>query len=186
MNCLTNSVIDIFIECGAKRSRNTSGTHIIFSQPVLQTVGENKSNGNDSTNEQRNDFCFSQPTLMEDLILCTQMNSTQGTQNPFHRLVKRMTRFVVTISANDAIKRITDTITQLGYSWKTADTHSITVTTCDRRKIQLIFKINLIEMNDQILVDFRLSKGDGIEFKRCFIQIKKFLTDIIGKESNLW
>lgn len=174
----------------AKRFRNDNGGSVTLfnlSQPVPQMATENTSTGIDSsTNEQRNDFCFSQPTLMDDLILCTQVNSTQGTQNPFHRLVKRMTRFVVTISTNDTIKRITDIVTQLGYAWKLTDTNSITVSTIDRRKIQLTFKINLIEMNDQILVDFRLSKGDGIEFKRCFIQIRKKLTDIIGKEQNFW
>lgn len=169
----------------AKRFRpsDCGGAQIHLSQPVPQTVKDSKA----IEIEQRNDFCFSQPTLMEDLILCTQMNPTQSTQNPFHRLVKRMTRFVVTISSiDDTIKRLTETVTQLGYGWKSTDYNSITVSTIDRRKIQLIFKINLIEMNEQILVDFRLSKGDGIEFKRRFIEIKKLLTDIIGKEQNFW
>lgn len=140
----------------------------------------------DDASEHRNDFCFSQPTLLEDLLLCTQMNPTQNTQNPFHRLVKRMTRFSVTISSEDTLKRITDTVSEIGYTWKATDLNLITVSTIDRRKIQLIFKINLIDMNDTVLVDFRLSKGDGIEFKRRFIQIKKLLSDIIGKDQILW
>lgn len=156
------------------------------SQPVLQSVDENRAADSENKNEQRNDFCFSQPTLMDDLILCTQMNSTQSTQNPFHRLVKRMTRFVVTASSSDTIKRITDAIVLLGYEWKTTEANSITISTIDRRKIQLIFKINLIEMNEQLLVDFRLSRGDGIEFKRCFIQLKKLLSDIISRDQNFW
>lgn len=41
-------------------------------------------------------------------------------------------------------------------------------------------------MDNKILVDFRLSKGDGIEFKRRFLQIKKSLNDIIGKETTSW
>lgn len=114
------------------------------------------------------------------------MNPTQSTQNPFHRLVKRMTRFSVTTSSEDAIKRITDTVTQMGYTWKSTELNLMTISTIDRRKIQLVFKINLIEMSNNILVDFRLSKGDGIEFKRRFIQIKKQLADIIGKEQNFW
>lgn len=56
----------------------------------------------------------------------------------------------------------------------------------DRRKLQLIFKINIIDMDNKILVDFRLSKGDGIEFKRRFLQLKKSLDDIIGKEAITW
>lgn len=159
---------------------------INLSQPVPQILRESENSGIESTNDQRNDFCFSQPTLMEDLILCSQMNPTQSTQNPFHRLVKRMTRFSVTTSPEDAIKRITDTVTQMGYTWKSTELNLMTISTIDRRKIQLVFKINLIEMSNNILVDFRLSKGDGIEFKRRFIQIKKQLADIIGKEQNFW
>lgn len=159
---------------------------INLSQPVPQILRESENSGIESTNDQRNDFCFSQPTLMEDLILCSQMNPTQSTQNPFHRLVKRMTRFSVTTSSEDAIKRITDTVTQMGYTWKSTELNLMTISTIDRRKIQLVFKINLIEMSNNILVDFRLSKGDGIEFKRRFIQIKKQLADIIGKEQNFW
>lgn len=172
----------------AKRFRNSDCPkgEIAFtlSQPVPQIVRDIAKN--DDVDEQRNDFCFSQPTLMEDLILCTQMNPTQSTQNPFHRLVKRMTRFSVKTSSEEAIQRITDTVSQMGYTWKPTDKNLFTVSTIDRRKIQLIFKINLIEMNNAILVDFRLSKGDGIEFKRRFIQIKKLLTDIIDKEQHSW
>lgn len=97
-----------------------------------------------------------------------------------------MTRFSVTTSPEDTIKRITDTVSQMGYTWKSTDKNLFTISTIDRRKIQLIFKINLIEMNNTVLVDFRLSKGDGIEFKRSFIQIKKLLTDIIGKDQQFW
>lgn len=158
-----------------------------LSQPVPQIRQPNDDNSNENTNnDQQSDFCFSQPTLMEDLILCTQMNPTQSTQNPFHRLVKRMTRFSVTTSSDDTMKRIIRTVSSMGYVWKTTDINLLTISTVDRRKIQLVFKINLIEMSDYILVDFRLSKGDGIEFKRRFIQIKKSLADIIGKEQNFW
>lgn len=158
-----------------------------LSQPAPQILQQNIESSNDSPdNNQKGDFCFSQPTLMEDLILCTQMNPTQSTQDPFHRLVKRMTRFCVITDTVNTLKRIIDTVSSMGYVWKTTDTNILTVSTIDRRKIQLVFKINLIEMNENVLVDFRLSKGDGIEFKRRFIQIKKSLADIIGKEQHFW
>lgn len=168
------------------RSNDYSDTPINLSQPVPQIARENEDVNNVDANEPKNDFCFSQPTLMEDLILCTQMNPTQSTQNPFHRLVKRMTRFTVVTSSEDTMKRINETISKLGYTRKSTEANLITVSTVDRRKIQLVFKINIIEMNNDILVDFRLSKGDGLEFKRRFIQIKKLLTDIIGKDQQFW
>lgn len=175
----------------SKRARSNEypngNAPINLSQPVPQILRLCGNAESDNENEQRNEFCFSQPTLLEDLIICTQMNPTQNTQNPFHRLVRRMTRFSVTTSSVESMKRITNTFTQMGYTWKLTDPNSLTVSTVDRRKIQLVFKINLIEMNENMLVDFRLSKGDGIEFKRRFIQIKKQLADIIdNKEQNLW
>lgn len=162
---------------------------IYLSQPVPQSIQNDCEDDGDETitNEHRNDFCFSQPTLLEDLILCTQLNPTQGSsQNPFQRLVKRMTRFFVTTPSEETVRRITDVVSELGYTWKSTDTNLITVSTIDRRKIQLVFKINIIEMDNNILADFRLSKGDGLEFKRRFVQIKKSLNDIIGKDQLLW
>lgn len=51
----------------------------------------------------------------------------------------------------------------------------ITISTVDKRKMQLIFKINIIHMDSKTLVDFRLSKGCGIEFKKEFVKIKNFI-----------
>ena len=44
--------------------------------------------------------------------------------------------------------------------------YSIKYPTISRRGMQLVFKATLIEMDKQVLLDFRLSRGDGIEFKR--------------------
>lgn len=202
-----------------KRRRPNAGiddqiSRIFQSQPVPQTNQDDcDGNGNESNIEMRSDFCFSQPTLMDDLLLCTQLNTTQGqTQNVFHRLVKRMTRFYVTTKCDETVKRLIAAIVELNYVYKSADAsivsvadgvafhfdvdlnsyrfHSfisqITVSTIDRRKLQLVFKINVIEMDNNIMVDFRLSKGDGIEFKKSFVKVKKSLSDIIGKELTSW
>ena len=37
----------------------------------------------------------------------------------------------------------------------------VTISTTDRRNNKLIFKVNLVEMESKILVDFRLSKVSG-------------------------
>lgn len=97
-----------------------------------------------------------------------------------------MTRFFVHTAAEETIKRITTILGETGYTWKTTDTTLVTASTVDRRKIQLVFKINLIAMDDMILLDFRLSKGDGIEFKRRFVEIKRSSADIISKEQKFW
>lgn len=73
---------------------------------------------------------------------------------------------------DDTIKRLTTVLDRLGYTWKLNDDSSVTILTVDRRNIQLTFKANLLEMNGKILLDFRLSKGCGLDFKRKFVKIK--------------
>jgi serine/threonine-protein kinase CHEK1 len=134
--------------------------------------------------EARNDYCFSQPTMLDDLLLCTQQNGTQGStvnSNPFQRLVKRMTRFFVTTKCEETIKRLTTVLDTLGYTWKLNDDSTVTISTVDRRKLPLTFKANLLEMDGKILLDFRLSKGCGLDFKRKFVKIKegKEVADVV-------
>lgn len=45
----------------------------------------------------------------------------------------------------------------------------------------LVFKANILDMDGKILLDFRLSKGCGIEFKRRFVKIKTDLGDLVVK-----
>ena len=41
-------------------------------------------------------------------------------------------------------------------------------------------------MEKQVLLDFRLSKGDGIEFKRNFTKIRKVFEEFIVKAPIMW
>lgn len=146
------------------------------SQPAPSITTDD--NPQDPTNlEARNDYCFSQPADLSDLLICTQLNATQSTQqsnsNPFQRLVKRMTRFFVTTKCDETIKRLTSVLDKFGWKWKLNDDSTVTISTTDRRKFQLIFKANLIDMDGKILLDFRLSKGCGLDFKRNFVKIRE-------------
>ena len=38
----------------------------------------------------------------------------------------------------------------------------LTIITSDKRKMQLVFKAHIIEMGENILVDFRLSRVSGV------------------------
>ncbi|KAH8255363.1 hypothetical protein KR038_001666 [Drosophila bunnanda] len=144
----------------------------------------------DVAQEARLSYCFSQPALLDDLLLATQMNQTQSSnasQNYFQRLVRRMTRFFVTTRWDDTIKRLVGTIERLGgYTCKVSEDGVVTVSTIDRHKLRLVFKAHIIEMDGKILVDFRLSKGCGLEFKRRFIKIKNALEDIVLKGPTTW
>lgn len=138
--------------------------------------------------DHRHGFCFSQPAMLDDMLLCTQMNQTQSaSQNVFQRLVRRMTRFFVTLRQEDTIKRLATTIERLGYACKISeDNLVVTISTVDRRKLRLVFKAYIIAMDGKILLDFRLSKGCGLEFKRRFIKIKQLMEDVVLKGPVTW
>lgn len=72
--------------------------------------------------EARNGFCFSQPAMLDDLILCTQLNSTQSaSQNLFQKLVRRMTRFFVSSSFEESIRRVSAAVAKLAYTCRVSD-----------------------------------------------------------------
>ncbi|PIK56236.1 checkpoint kinase 1 [Apostichopus japonicus] len=137
--------------------------------------------------ELMNPFSFSQPVHMENLLLSTQTDCTQGSsQTPYQKLVKRMTRFFSSLDTEMTKEKLTLILDKLRYTWKNHHSNQVTVTLNDKRKHNLTFKVNLLEMDGNVLVDFRLSKGDGIEFKRHFMKIKKALASIIVKGPNLF
>lgn len=77
----------------------------------------------------RNGFCFSQPAMLDDLILCTQLNSTQSaSQNLFQKLVRRMTRFFVSTSFEESIRRVTASVAKLSYTSRVNDEGVVSVT----------------------------------------------------------
>ncbi|EMP29617.1 Dolichyl-diphosphooligosaccharide--protein glycosyltransferase subunit STT3A [Chelonia mydas] len=129
---------------------------------------------------------FSQPACPEHMLVNSQLLGTPGSsQNPWQRLVKRMTRFFTKLDADRSYNSLKEVCEKMGYVWKKSCTNQVTISTTDRRNNKLIFKVNLVEMEDKILVDFRLSKGDGLEFKRHFLKIKGKLNDIVSAQ-KVW
>lgn len=95
-----------------------------------------------------------------------------------------MTRFFVKTKCDETIKKLISVLNKFGWTWKLNDDSTVTISTTDRRKLQLIFKANLIDMDGKILLDFRLSKGCGLDFKRNFVKIResKEIADIINQD----
>ncbi|KAG5844553.1 hypothetical protein ANANG_G00163710 [Anguilla anguilla] len=126
---------------------------------------------------------FSQPACPDHMLLGSQLLGTPGSsQTPWQRLVRRMTRFFTTLGVEPSCVALRDTCATMGYTWKQTCTNQATVSTMDRRNNKLIFKVHFLEMESRILVDFRLSKGDGLEFKRHFLKIKRQLSDIVSSQ----
>ncbi|XP_002741282.1 serine/threonine-protein kinase Chk1-like [Saccoglossus kowalevskii] len=130
---------------------------------------------------------FSQPVHTDDMLLGSQLQCTPGgSQTPMQRLVKRMTRFFTNLNTDKSLKSVVGVLEKLGYTWKKSTPRQITVTTTDKRKNQLTFKVNFMEMDDKVMVDFRLSRGDGLEFKRQFLKIKRKSAEFISKAPPSW
>ncbi|XP_045070779.1 LOW QUALITY PROTEIN: serine/threonine-protein kinase Chk1-like [Coregonus clupeaformis] len=126
---------------------------------------------------------FSQPARPDNMLLGSQLLGTPGaSQNPWQRLVRRMTRFFTTLDSSASCSALRDTCIDLGHTFKHTCTNQVTVSTLDRRNNKLIFKVHLMELDQRVLLDFRLSKGDGLEFKRLFLKIKQKLSDIISTQ----
>ncbi|XP_037604557.1 serine/threonine-protein kinase Chk1 [Sebastes umbrosus] len=129
---------------------------------------------------------FSQPTKPEHMLLGSQLLGTPGaSQSQWQRLVRRMTRFFTTANADVSLSSLKDACDGLSLCFKLTCTKQVTVSTLDKRNNKLIFKVHLLEMNQRVLLDFRLSKGDGLEFKRLFVKIKQKLGDIISTQKIL-
>jgi len=128
---------------------------------------------------------FTQPAQLENMLVSTQ-GGTQSSQTPLQRLVKRMTRFWVTTDLETTERELKTRLDSMNYNTKVVTPGIVTVSCVDRRGSQLVFKATLIEMDKKVLLDFRLSKGDGIEFKRRFTRIRKCMEHLIMKGPIMW
>ena len=130
---------------------------------------------------------FTQPAQMSDLYCGSQSGTQTQTQSqPYQRLVKRMTRFWVKTSITETEKFLNGLLGKLKYSYRCKSRGIFTIDTTDRRGAMLTFKATLIQVDQKILVDFRLSRGDGLEFKKHFGQIKKNCKEVIENGPIMW
>lgn len=52
--------------------------------------------------------------------------------------------------------------------------------------MQLVFKATVYDMQSMVLLDFRLSRGCGLDFKRHFLAIKEKLSHILCSAPVTW
>ncbi|NXG23454.1 CHK1 kinase, partial [Grallaria varia] len=132
------------------------------SQPEPGTGGMPWESGAGSIDQLVQGISFSQPACPEHMLLNSQLLGTPGSsQSPWQRLVKRMTRFFTKLDADGSYRALKEVCEKMGYGCKMSCTNQVTISTTDRRNNKLIFKVNLVEMESKILVDFRLSKVSG-------------------------
>ncbi|KAH3870491.1 serine/threonine-protein kinase Chk1-like [Dreissena polymorpha] len=124
---------------------------------------------------------FSQP-LHPDHMVLSQLPCTPGnSQTPMQKLVRRMTRFFVKTDKTETLVELDRACETLGYSARRGSPGFTTISTKDKRAMPLVFKACLMEMGENLLLDFRLSKGDGLEFKRHFMKLRHHMKKVTSR-----
>ncbi|KAK3107872.1 hypothetical protein FSP39_024097, partial [Pinctada imbricata] len=164
-----------------------SESRISCSQPEARHSPENEAEETQAISENMAPiFSFSQPVHPDHMLLSSQIQGTpSSSQTPWQKLVRRMTRFFVKTDREATTKEMDRMCETLGYNWKYNSPGMVTIATMDKRNMPLVFKASLIEMGETFLLDFRLSKGDGLEFKRHFVKVKGHMKQIICKTPPL-
>jgi len=129
---------------------------------------------------------FTQPAQLSDLLGSSQSTQAATQSSRFQRLVKRMTRFWVKVSLDETDKFLHGLLEKMHYTVKCKPKGIFTIETQDRRGAILSFRCTLIQVDNRILVDFRLSRGCGIEFKKHFAKVKTNSASIIEKGPIMW
>lgn len=183
--CSEIEMPEIVPQHSAKRLKRTLSDECLpMSQPeLLRNLSEIS-----STKMIFDTISFSQPLHPEYMIM-SQLDCTQGvsqaTQGVLQRLVRRMTRFIISLKITPAKDKLTNVVDKLKITCRQPTPNNFTLQTVDRRNTILSFKVQLIEMMEgNLLVDFRLSKGDGLEFKKVFQRIRKQFDDCIVKPDS--
>ncbi|KHJ75055.1 kinase domain protein [Oesophagostomum dentatum] len=122
---------------------------------------------------------FSQPA--EALLLNTSQISQTSDIDPMTLMVRRMTRFCVTVCGAEVISRIIAACAYLGFLPTEKANKTLLITYRD-----MSFMVTVYEVPTKVLVDCRRSRGDGLEFKRAFVLLKARLADIISKDGETW
>ncbi|XP_064398553.1 serine/threonine-protein kinase Chk1-like [Halichondria panicea] len=164
------------------RYSDRTGSEATASQPVHHREGGEGVDGVVGVES------FTQPSRFDELIVGTQIPCTPGaSQTPFQHLTLRMTRFYTHQSSVRVWGRLQQALRKLGYEHRSSgDKVSLVVFTVDRRKQPLEFKASIYELRpDLLLIEFRRSKGDGIEFKKIFKKIKEQCLDLICKPPQI-
>jgi len=173
---------------GLDTGATPAAARLSLSQPAPMAGGDGTDNADDDNVPQQggdNFHGFTQPVQLDNMLVSTQSN-TQSSQTTLQRLVKRMTRFWVTTDIENTERELKTRLNSMNYNTKVATPGIVTISCVDRRGSQLVFKATLIEMDKKVLLDFRLSKGDGIEFKRRFMKIRKTMEHLIMKGPIMW
>ena len=158
------------------RYSDRHGCEVIVSQPISHAPADSMDIGRMLPKP------FTQPSQQDELIVSTQIPYTPGaSEQLFQCLALCMTRFYSHLESEKIWTRLKKTLKTLCYEARTSpDRTALVASSLDKRKQVLVFRAMIYKLHPGLLlVEFRRSRGDGIEFKKSFQQIKELLADMI-------
>ncbi|KAF8385749.1 chk-1 [Pristionchus pacificus] len=132
---------------------------------------------------------FSQPATIESLLLSeSQMSQSQRLEgwDALSKLARRMTRFCVTTDVDLTTQKVLSVCQAHGVTVHYKTPTEMVGTQRDVSFIVTIYQMSTIHDDDLVMVDFRRSRGDGLEFKRIFHQLRSDFSPIICEMGTNW
>ncbi|GMR58448.1 hypothetical protein PMAYCL1PPCAC_28643, partial [Pristionchus mayeri] len=129
---------------------------------------------------------FSQPTRVDDLLLSERQSHRLIGWDELTDLIRRMTRFCVTTDVDLTSEKVLSICQTHGITVHCKTTTEMVCTQHDVTFIVTIYEISNIIDNDLVMVDFRRSRGDGLEFQRLFHLLKNDFLPIICEKGTSW
>ncbi|CAI2354311.1 unnamed protein product [Caenorhabditis sp. 36 PRJEB53466] len=143
---------------------------------------------NDKSMLEKQNASFSQPTCTEDLLLTQHIDMSQNNSNLMQRMVVRMTRFCVNIGIRPATQKVVAACEHARFSVRSmGPTPRLLVT---YQSVSMMINLYPMKMDNAekalVMIDFRRSRGDGLQFKRMFMEVRNRMTDTICPDGNDW
>lgn len=142
----------------------------------------------DSHSEIDYNFCevrshaSSQPAKLDSLIISPNITPSSQGIGMSKNLVQRMTRFWMKKPVVEISEILVNAANQFKYNTKQMSKTDLRFQLDDKWKNEIVFTATIYPQSGDnfALIDFRLSRGDGIAFKRAFLKLRDLLAcDIV-------
>ncbi|KAM3959555.1 serine/threonine-protein kinase grp isoform 1-T2 [Aphomia sociella] len=158
---------------------NESTFRVSRSQPAPTERGECEvDGGGDALSAADMDelVSYSQPTSADELLLGSQADSAGPCTQPnvMQRLVRRMTRVWMSCDEQAALQALCVVLRDKGYVWRHLNPRLVAIE-CSA-ELHMRAQVSVAATGGaRSLLEFRRSRGCGLQFKRCFIQLRAAL-----------
>lgn len=104
-------------------------------------------------------------------------------------MVCRMTRFCVNVGVHAASQKVAAASEHSGYNVRLVENSNLRLlVTCREVSMMVTMYTMTPETGEapRVMIDFRRSKGDGIQFKKMFLEVRDRMHDVICPNGNNW